>query len=185
MEKESIFLDGRREGTALPDRSGERGPQQRRHQGSRDPRHRLLGGYDRHVLYVFPSVTEIKDRFTRDELINSTGKISLYIWDYDLRQAPSKAAKGERRAATPPAATGLSVLEPFVFRSTTYISMRSLYELVPGSDPAGDLARIHVITKYREGKLAGGTKDRVPQPGQTEDVCYYKVRTKKFVPGGE
>ena len=146
----------------------------------------FFGGYDAHILYIVPNLASIDGRqWTQTELVQSPGRIALYGWIYDLKQTLGNAQKGQSMAASPPVAAGLSVLEPFSLYGTTYISMRALYELTVGSDPANELSRIHVITKYRQGKLEGGTKQRVPQAGQTDDVCYYRVRTKTFVPGGE
>ena len=138
----------------------------------------FFGGYDTHVLYIFPNIAPTTKEWVLTEIVRSPGRISLYNWTYDLNQPPGNAPKGQSTTATPPIASGLSVLEPFFLHGVTYISMRALYELVTGSDAANEFARIHVITRYKQGKIEGGTKQRVPQAGQTEDVCYYKVRTK-------
>jgi len=145
----------------------------------------FFGGYDTQVLYIFPNLTASGKEWTLEEIIHSPGRISLYNQVYPLSQARVKSQKKQNTTATPPIATGLSLLEPFILHGTTYISMRSLYELAAGSDPANEFSRIHVITKYRKGKFGGGPEPNEPQTGETDDICYYKVRTKKFVPRGE
>ena len=142
----------------------------------------FLGGYERHVLYVFPSLAAIEKQWTLAEIVRSPGRVSH--GGYSLDQLPAKGGKKPNQTTIPPMAA-VSLLEPFIFNGTTYISMRPLYELVTGSDPANEFSRILVITKYRGGKYGGGPEPDELQTGEREDICYYKVRTKKFVPGGE
>lgn len=145
----------------------------------------FYGGYDRHILYIFPSLAMSDKKWTLMEIAHSPGRISLYNQTYPLGQlSPKGQIKPKTKSKVSPIATGLSLLEPFILHSTTYISMRALYELV-GFDPAHGFARMHVITKYRQGKFGGGPEPDEPQTGETEDICYYQVRTEKFVPGGE
>lgn len=145
----------------------------------------FYGGYERHILYIFPSIATSDKKWTLMEIAHSPGRISLYNQTYPLGQlSPKGQIKPKTKSKVPPTATGLSVLEPFILHGTTYISMRALYELV-GFDPAHGFARMHVITKYRQGKFGGGPEPNEPQTGETQDICYYQVRTKKFGPGGE
>lgn len=142
----------------------------------------FLGGYEIHVLYIFPSRATSEKQWTLMEIAHSPGRISH--GGYSLDQLPAAGAKKPKPTTIPPMAS-ISRLEPFLFDGTTYIGMRPLYELATGSDLANEFARIHVIAKYRQGKYGGGPEPNEPQTGERDDICYYKVRTKKFVPGGE
>ncbi|TLY41328.1 MAG: hypothetical protein E6K59_09635 [Nitrospirae bacterium] len=138
-----------------------------------------MRGYDRHVLHIFPNIATIEKEWTLDEIVRSPGRISH--GGYSLEQPPTKGTGKSKQASIPPLA-GVSLLEPFTLHGTTYINMRPLYELSAGSDPASEFSRINVITKYRQGKYGGGPEPNEPETGERDDICYYKVRTKKFVP---
>ena len=142
----------------------------------------FVGGYEVHILYIFPNLVPSKKEWTLSEIVHSPGRISHGI--YRLDQSSSQGLKNPKHISIPPIA-GISRLEPFLFHGTTYVSMRPLYELVAGSDEENEFSRILVVTKYRQGKYGGGPEPNEPQTGERDDVCYFKVRTKKFVPGGE
>jgi hypothetical protein len=138
-----------------------------------------MRGYDRHVLHIFPNIATTEKEWTLDEMVRSPGRISH--GGYSLEQ-PFAKGQIKPKETTIPSMASVSLLEPFILHGTTYISMRPLYELVTGSEPVHEFSRILVIAKYRSGKYGGGPEPSEPKTGERDDICYYKVRTKKFVP---
>jgi hypothetical protein len=142
-----------------------------------------FGGYDRQTLNIFPNLVPNEKRWTLMEIAKSAGRIDLYLDDYQLQQR-GNGGKRLKSMNIPPASSHISVINPFQYGGVTYLSMRPLYELAAGSDERLISSRIHVIGKYRQGRFGweGSSKREL---GEIDDVCYYKVRTKLFISGGQ
>lgn len=142
-----------------------------------------FGGYDRQTLNIFPNLVPSEKRWTLMEIAKSPGRIDLYLDDYQLQQR-GNGGKRSKPMNVPPASSHISVINPFRYGGVTYLSMRPLYELAAGSDERLISSRINVIGKYRRGKFGWeGLSKR--ELGEIDDVCYYKVRTKLFISGGQ
>ena len=73
-----------------------------------------------------------------------------------------------------------------MYEGTVYVGMRPSHELASGTDPVTEFSKVVVITKYLEGKYGGGPDDpNEKETGKRDDVCYLKIRTKPYVPGGQ
>ncbi|NOS80098.1 MAG: hypothetical protein HOP32_00775 [Nitrospira sp.] len=140
-----------------------------------------MGGYDRDTLYIFPSRRPSEKRWTLMEIAHSPGRIS-HDGYFLLSQS---GAEKNKKMGTIPSMASISRLEPFVLEGTVYVGMRPLYELASGTDPVVEFSKVFVITKYREGKYGGGPDPNEKETGKREDVCYLKVRTKPYIPGGQ
>lgn len=142
-----------------------------------------FGGYDRQTLNIFPNLVPTEKRWTLMEIAKSAGRIDLYLDDYQLQQR-GNGGKRLKSKNIPPASSHISVINPFQYGGVTYLSMRPLYELAAGPDERLISSRIHVIGKYHRGRFGweGSSKREL---GDIDDVCYYKVRTKLFVSGGQ
>lgn len=142
----------------------------------------FLGGYEVQWLSIFQSLPPGEKRWTLTEIAHSPGRISH--GGYLLVQGPAAVTKKQKRVTIPPMAS-ISRLEPFLFHGTTYVGMRPLYELVTGSDPVTEFSKVFIITKYREGKYGGGPDPDEKETGKRDDICYLKVRTMPYIPGGQ
>lgn len=140
-----------------------------------------MGGYDRDTLYVFPSLRPSEKRWTLMEIAHSPGRIS-YDGYFLLSQGETGKSKKE---GTIPSMASISRLEPFMFDGTVYVGMRPLYELASGTDPVTEFSKVFVVTKYLEGKYGGGPDPNQKETGKRDDICYLKVRTKPYIPGGQ
>lgn len=141
----------------------------------------FLGGYEVQWLNIFQGLSPGEKRWSRTEIVRSPGRISP--GGYSLTPGPSVAQKS-KRIKIPPMAS-ISRLEPFLLHGTTYVGMRPLYELVTGADPATEFSKIFIIAKYREGKYGGGPDPNERETGKRDDICYLKVRTIPYIPGGQ
>jgi len=139
-----------------------------------------MGGYDRDTLYIFPDLRRSEKHWTLMEIAHSPGRISHN--GYFLL---SQTGVGKKKGITIPAMASISRLEPFVFAGIVYLAMRPLYELASGTDPVTEFSKVLVITKYLEGKYGGGPDPNEKETGKRDDVCYLKVRTEPYIPGGQ
>lgn len=96
----------------------------------------------------------------------------------------SGTTKKNKKIAIPSMAS-ISRLEPFVLHGTTYVGMRPLYELATGTDPVTEFSKIFIVAKYRGGKYGGGPDPNEKETGKRDDICYLKVRTQPYIPGGQ
>lgn len=141
----------------------------------------FLGGYEVQWLNIFPGLSPSEKRWSRMEILHSPGRISDggYVLDKGL-----PAVKKKKLMQIPPMAI-ISRLELFRSEGETYVGMRPLYELVAGTDLAVELSRVYVITKYREGKYGSDPDTGKNETGKRDDICYLKIHTKPFIPGGQ
>lgn len=140
-----------------------------------------MRGYDRDTLYIFPSLGLSEKRWTLMEIAHSPGRISH---DGYFMLSQSRAGKKEQ-GSTIPSMASISRLEPFVLEGTVYVVLRPLYELATGTDPVTEFSKVLVITRYRGGKYGGGPDPDEKESGKRDDVCYLKVRTESYIPGGQ
>lgn len=87
---------------------------------------------------------------TAQELFDGKNRIRLAGWFYDLMPPFEIAA-------------GLRVLESFIYRETSYLVMRPLFEM------QRTMTGYAVIAKYGEGKFVARE-----MTGKMEDICYYQ-----------
>ncbi len=141
----------------------------------------FLGGYEVQWLNIFPGRSPSEKRWSRMEILHSPGRISDggYFLDKGL-----PAVKKKKLMQIPPMAI-IARLELFRSEGATYVGMRPLYELVAGTDSAVELSRVYVITKYREGKYGSDPDTGKNETGKRDDICYLKIHTKPFIPGGQ
>lgn len=103
------------------------------------------------LLYLFDSeIAEHANDLTSVELLNAKNKLYIAGWFYDL-MPPFEIA------------TGLRVLEPFIYGDTSYLVMRPLFE------EQRTMTGYAVIAKY-----GGGTFINRNMTGKMEDICYYQ-----------
>ena len=141
----------------------------------------FAGGYERDTLYIFTNLKPSEKRWTLMEIAHSPGRISHNGYFLLSQSGVGKKKKG----GAMPAMASISRLEPFVLEGTVYVGMRPLYELVIGADPATEFSKVFIIAKYREGKYGGGPDPNEKETGKRDNVCYLKVRTKPYIPGGQ
>ncbi len=137
-----------------------------------------MGGYDRDILYIFPSPGASGKRWTLMEIAHSPGRIS---YDGYFLLSPGRAGK-TKKGSTIPSMASISLVEPFLLGGTVYVVLRPLYELATGTDPVTEFSKVVVITKYRGGKYGGGPGPDEKETGKRDDICYLKVRTAPYVP---
>jgi hypothetical protein len=140
----------------------------------------FAGGYERDTIYIFTNLKPSVKRWTLMEIARSPGRIS-----YNGYFLLSQSGAGNKKGSTIPSMASISRLEPFVLEGTVYVGMRPLYELASGTDPVTEFSKVLAITKYREGKYGGGPDPNEKETGRRDDVCYLKVRTKPYIPGGQ